>query len=147
MLVKKLFNLLLYILVVFVSYVSLIIFWVFFFIVIIILCIYCFIGFFFWKCKVICVVGVDFDLMFGNYIDTERVECFSDGVFFIVVIFFVLDIIIENFLKDFDVKENGIDKIVLKMWFKFLVYVVNFIVIVLLWFVYYFFFYCIKIMN
>lgn len=44
------------------------------------------------------MVGVDFDFMFGNYIDIERVECFSDGVFLIVLILLVLDIIIENLL-------------------------------------------------
>lgn len=100
MLVKKLINLLMYFLLVFFSNISSVILWVLIFVVIFMFCIYCFFGIMFWKCKVICMVEVDFDFMFGNYIDIDRVECFSDGVFFIVVILLVLDIIIENFLKE-----------------------------------------------
>ena len=36
------------------------------------------------KCNAIRMPGPEFGLMFGSYIDTERVECFSEGVFSIV---------------------------------------------------------------
>lgn len=147
MLAKKLLNPLLYILAASVSHASPTTSWVLLSIVIITPCIHRFIGFLFRKCKAIRVAGADFDLMFGNYIDTERVECFSDGVFSIVATLLVLDITTENFPKDSDVKENGIDKTVLKMWPKFLVYAANFIVIALLWFIHHSLFHCIKTMN
>ena len=146
-LAKKLLNPLLYVLAASVSTVNTTSAWVLISIVIITPCIHRFIGFLFRKCKAIRVAGADFDLMFGNYIDTERVECFSDGVFSIVATLLVLDITTENFPKDSDVTRYGIDKTVLNMWPKFLVYVVNFILIALLWFIHHSLFHCIKTMN
>ena len=147
MLAKKLLNPLLYILAASLSTINAITAWVLISIVIITPCIHRFIGFVFRKCRAIRVAGADFDLMFGNYIDTERVECFSDGVFSIVATLLVLDITTENFPKESDVTRDGIDITVLNMWPKFLVYTANFIVIALLWFIHHSLFHCIKTMN
>ncbi|XP_078371728.1 endosomal/lysosomal proton channel TMEM175-like [Oculina patagonica] len=147
MLAKKLLNPLLYVLAASVSTVNSITSGVLISIVVFTPCIHRLIGFLFRKCKAIRVAGADFNLMFGNYIDTERVECFSDGVFSIVATLLVLDITTENFPKDSDVTLHGIDKTVLNMWPKFLVYAANFIVIALLWFIHHSLFHCIKTMN
>lgn len=147
MLAKKLLNPLLYVLAAFLSTVNSITSWVLISIVVFTPCIHRLIGFLFRKCKAIRVAGADFDLMFGNYIDTERVECFSDGVFSIVATLLVLDITTENFPKESDVTRDGIDKTVLNMWPKFLVYAANFIVIALLWFIHHSLFHSIKTMN
>ena len=147
MLVKRLINPLLYILAASFSNTNAITSWVLISIVIISPCIHRLIGVMFRKCKAIRMGGADFDLMFGNYIDTERVECFSDGVFSIVATLLVLDITTENFPKDQDVTRDGIDKTVLNMWPKFLVYVATFIIIAFLWFVHHSMFHCIRKMN
>ena len=147
MLAKKLLNPLLYVLAACLSNVNTISAWVLISIVIVTPCIHRFIGIVFRKCKAIRMPGADFDLMFGNYIDTERVECFSDGVFSIVATLLVLDITTENFPKEADVTKNGIDKTVLDMWPKFLVYIATFIVIAFLWFVHHSLFHCIRRMN
>lgn len=147
MLTKKLLNPLLYILAAFLSTINSITSWVVISIVIITPCIHRLLGFLFRKCRVIRVAGADFNVMFGDYIDTERVECFSDGVFSIVATLLVLDITTENFPKESDVTRDGIDKTVLNMWPKFLVYAANFIMIALLWFIHHSLFHCIKKMN
>lgn len=92
MLAKKLINSLLYVLAASLSTTNAVASWVLISIVIITPCIHRFIGVMFRKCKAIRMARADFDLMFGNYIDTERVECFSDGVFSIVATLLVLDI-------------------------------------------------------
>ena len=147
MVVKKLINPLLYILAACFSNTNAITSWVLISIVIISPCIHRLIGVMFRKCKAIRMAGADFDLMFGNYINTERVECFSDGVFSIVATLLVLDITTENFPKEEDVTRDGIDKTVLNMWPKFLVYVATFIIIAFLWFVHHSMFHCIRKMN
>lgn len=50
----------------------------------------------------------DLDCMFGNFIDKERVEFFSDGFFVIVFILLVLDIIVEYFFIKGEVDWDGI---------------------------------------
>ncbi|PFX21523.1 Transmembrane protein 175 [Stylophora pistillata] len=147
MLAKKLLNPMLYILAGSLSLFNSVTSWVVISIVIITPCIHRLIGLIFRKCKFVRVAGADFDLMFGNYIDTERVECFSDGVFSIVATLLVLDITTESFPSATDVTRNGIDLTVLQMWPKFLVYAENFIVIALLWFIHHSLFHCIKKMN
>ena len=147
MLVRKLLNPLLYVLAASLSYVNILLGWVLISIVIISPCINRFISVLFRKCKAIRLPGADFDLMFGNYIDTERMECFSDGVFSIVATLLVLDITTENFPNKDDVKKDGIDKTVLSMWPKFLVYIGTFIVIAFLWFVHHSLFHCIRKIN
>lgn len=147
MLAKKLINPLLYVLAASLSTTNAVASWVLISIVIITPCIHRFIGVMFRKCKAIRMARADFDLMFGNYIDTERVECFSDGVFSIVATLLVLDITTENFPNDQDVARQGIDKTVLDMWPKFLVYVTTFIIIALLWFVHHSLFHCIRKIN
>jgi len=147
MVVKKLINPLLYILAACFSNTNAITSWVLISIVIISPCIHRLIGVMFRKCKAIRMAGADFELMFGNYINTERVECFSDGVFSIVATLLVLDITTENFPKEEDVTRDGIDKTVLNMWPKFLVYVATFIIIAFLWFVHHSMFHCIRKMN
>ena len=147
MLAKKLLNPILYILAGSLSLVNSLTSWVVISIVIITPCIHRLIGFIFRKCKFVRVAGADFDLMFGNYIDTERVECFSDGVFSIVSTLLVLDITTENLPSENCVEQFGIDRAVLNMWPKFLIYAANFIVIALLWFIHHSLFHCIKKMN
>lgn len=147
MLAKKLINPLLYVLAASLSTTNAVASWVLISIVIITPCIHPFIGVMFRKCKAIRMARADFDLMFGNCIDTERVECFSDGVFSIVATLLVLDITTENFPNDQDVARQGIDKTVLDMWPKFLVYVTTFIIIALLWFVHHSLFHCIRKIN
>lgn len=147
MLAKKLLNPLLYVLAASLSNTNSITSWVLISIVIITPCIHRFIGILFRKCKAIRMAGADFDIVFGNYIDTERVECFSDGVFSIVATLLVLDITTENFPKEEDVRRDGIDKTVLNMWPKFLVYIATFIIIAFLWFVHHSLFHCIRKMN
>lgn len=147
MLTKKLINPVLYVLAASVSNTNAIASWVLISIVIITPCIRRFIGVLFRKCKAIRMAGTDFDLVFGNYIDTQRVECFSDGVFSIVATLLVLDMTTENFPNEEDVARNGIDKTVLDMWPKFLVYIATFIIVAFLWFTHHSLFHCIRKMN
>ena len=146
-LAKKLVNPLLFILAASLSATSPVASWVLISTVILTPCIHRFIGVMFRKCKAIRMARADFDLMFGNYTDTERVECFSDGVFAIVATLLVLDITTENFPKDQDVIQDGIDKTVLDMWPKFLVYMTTFIIIAFLWFTHHSLFHCIRKIN
>ncbi|XP_068702951.1 endosomal/lysosomal proton channel TMEM175-like [Montipora foliosa] len=147
MLVKKLINPLMYLLSASFSNTSSVTSWVLISVVIFTPCIHRFLGIMFRKCKAIRMGEADFDLMFGNYIDTERVECFSDGVFSIVATLLVLDITTENFPKEQDVDQDGIDKTVLKMWPKFLIYIATFVIIALLWFLHHSLFHGIRKMN
>ena len=147
MLAKKLLNPLLYIIAASVCVVSRLASWVVLPVVIFTPCINRFFGFLFRKCKAIRTRGSDFDRTFGNYIDVERVGCFSDGVFSIVATLLVLDITTENLPTESSVKKDGIDKTVLSMWPQFLVYIGTFVIIALLWFVHHSLFHCIKNMN
>lgn len=147
MLTKKLINPLLYILSASLSNTSSVTAWVLMSTVIFTPCINRFLGIVFRKFKAIRMIEPEFDLMFGNYIDTERVECFSDGVFSIVATLLVLDITTEYFPKEKDVERDGIDKAVLEMWPKFLTYVATFVIIALLWFLHHSLYHGIKKMN
>ena len=147
MLAKKILNTLLYVIAAFVSNVNAISAWMLISIVIVTPCIHRFIGIVLRKCNAIRMPGPEFDLMFGNYIDTERVECFSDGVFSIVATLLVLDITTENFPKEADIEKDGLGTTVRNLWPSFLLYITTFIVIAFLFFVHHSLFHCIKKMN
>ena len=147
MLAKKILNTLLYVIAAFVSNVNTISAWVLISIVIVTPCIHRFIGIVLRKCNAIRMPRPEFDLMFGNYIDTERVECFSDGVFSIVATLLVLDITTENFPKEEDIEKDGLGTTVRNLWPSFLVYITTFIIIAFLFFVHRSLFHCIKKMN
>ena len=147
MLAKKILNSLLYVLAAFMSNVNATSAWVLISIVIVTPCIHRFIGHIFRKCKAIRMPGADFDLLFGNYIDTERVECFSDGVFSIVATLLVLDITTESFPREADVEKDGLGATVRDLWPSFLAYMATFIEIAFLWFVHHSLFHCIRRMN
>ena len=121
MLAKKILNTLLYVIAAFVSNVNAISAWVLISIVIVTPCIHRFIGIVLRKCNAVRMPGPEFDLMFGNYIDTERVECFSDGVFSIVASLLVLDITTENFPREADIEKDGLGTTVRNLWPSFLV--------------------------
>ena len=131
----------------FVSNVNAISAWVLISIVIVTPCIPRFIGIVLRKSNAIRIPGPEFDLMFGNYINTERVECFSDGVFSIVATLLVLDITTENFPKEADIEKDGLGTTVRNLWPSFLLYITTFIVIAFLFFVHHSLFHCIKKMN
>lgn len=147
MLTKKLINPLLYVLSASLSKTSSVAAWVLISSVIVTPCIHRFLGIVFRKFKAIRLVEPEFDLMFGNYIDTERVECFSDGVFSIVATLLVLDITTEYLPNKQNVEQHGIDTAVLMMWPKFLTYVATFVIIALLWFLHHSLYHSIRKMN
>ena len=147
MLTKKLINPLLYVLSASFSNTSSVTAWVLISAVIVTPCIHRFLGIVFRKFKAIRLVEPEFDLMFGNYIDTERVECFSDGVFSIVATLSVLDITTEYIPNEQEVEKDGIDSAVLEMWPKFLTYIATFIIIALLWFLHHSLYHGIRKMN
>lgn len=147
MMLKKVISPILFLLAACVSMIDVRISWVLLAVVVIAPCINRFLGFLFRKIMNIRMTRGDFDKMFGNYIDTERVECFSDGVFAIVSTLLVLDISAEEFPKEKVVAKNGLDITVMNMWPKFLTYVGTFATVALLWFVHHSVFHYIKNMN
>ena len=147
MMLRKVVNPMLFVMAACVSMINVQISWVLMAVVVITPCINRFLGFLFRKIMNIRIMRSDFDKMFGNYIDTERVECFSDGVFAIVSTLLVLDISSEEFPKAEDVEKDGLDLTVLHMWPKFLTYVGTFFVVALLWFVHHSVFHYIRNMN
>ena len=147
LLVKKLINPLVYVLAAGLSLVNLTSSWVLLGILIVMPCINRFIASFYRRAMSIPVQRSEFDHMFGNYIDTERVECFSDGVFAIVLTLLVLDITNDEFPTEEKVKKLGIEKALVQMWPKFLSYLGTFVMVALLWFVHHSLFHRIKAMN
>lgn len=147
MLLKKTVNPLLYILSASLSLVNKEVAWILLGVVIISPCIHRFLGFLFRSVMRIHMGRVDFDKMFGNYIDTERVECFSDGSFAIVATLLVLDITVDDFPTEDAVEKEGIEMCLLHMWRQFLTFGGTYIVVALLWFVHHSLFHYIKNMN
>lgn len=147
MLLKKIVNPCLYILSASLSLVNKEVAWVLLGIVIISPCIHRFLGFLFRSVMNIHMGRVDFDRMFGNHIDTERVECFSDGSFAIVATLLVLDITADDFPTEEEVAKDGIETCLLHMWRQFLTFGGTYIIVALLWFVHHSLFHYIKNMN
>lgn len=85
--------------------------------------------------------------LYQNIICKERVECFTDGVYAIVATLLVLDITSDNFPKEQDVKEHGLDKTLSKKYAEYITYVGTFTVCGLLWFIHHSLFYSIKKVN
>lgn len=76
----------------------------------------------------------EFDRIFGNFIENERVEFFSDGIFAIVSTLLVLDITAEHFPSDSQVRRDGIQQTLLDMKSDLFSYGATFVVVALLWF-------------
>ena len=146
-LVKKLTNPLLYILAACLSLVNVTTSWVLLGVVMITPCLNRLLGLFYRRLMAIRMRNSEFDHMFGNYIDTERVECFSDGLFAIVLTLLVLDITTEDFPKESKVDSDGLVKTILGMWPELLTYTGTFVAVSLLWFVHHSLFHHIKSMN
>lgn len=147
MLLKKIVNPCLYILAASLSLVNKDVAWVLLGLVIISPCLHRFLGFLFRNVMNIHMGRADFDRMFGNQIDTERVECFSDGAFAIVATLLVLDITAEDFPTKEEVDEKGIQNSLLNLWREFITFGGTFFMVALLWFVHHSLFHCIKKMN
>ena len=147
MLLKKLVNPTLYILAGVLSLAELRIAWTLMVIVILSPCINRLIGYLYCKFLSLRLGRRDFDRTFGNYIDKDRVEFFSDGVFAIVSTLLVLDITAENFPTKHEVAEKGIQATVGGMKSQILTYGGTFVMVALLCFVHHSLLHCVKNMN
>ncbi|KAK3752582.1 hypothetical protein QZH41_006673 [Actinostola sp. cb2023] len=147
MLLKKTVNPVLFILAASLSLVNKEVAWILLGIVIISPCLHRLLGVIFRSVMNIRMGRADFDRMFGNQIDTERVECFSDGAFAIVATLLVLDITADEFPTKEEVAKDGIERCLLNMWRQFLTFGGTYIVVALLWFVHHSLFHYIKNMN
>lgn len=76
----------------------------------------------------------EFNRMFGNFVDKERVEFFSDGLFAIVSTLLVLDITAEDFPTQKEVDRIGIQQTLLHKKSEIFTYGSTFVVVALLWF-------------
>ena len=89
----------------------------------------------------------EFNRMFGNFIDKERVEFFSDGLFAIVSTLLILDITAEDFPTKAEVDHNGIQETLLHMESEIFTYGATFMVVALLWFTHHSLFHYIERLN
>ena len=89
----------------------------------------------------------EFNRMFGNFIDKERVEFFSDGLFAIVSTLLILDITAEDFPTQAEVDRNGIQETLLHMESEIFTYGATFVVVALLWFTHHSLFHYIERLN
>ena len=93
------------------------------------------------------LTGSEFDRMFGNFIDKERVEFFSDGLFAIVSTLLILDITAEDFPTKAEVDRDGIQNTLLHMESEIFTYGATFVVVALLWFTHHSLFHYIEQLN
>ena len=93
------------------------------------------------------LTGSEFDRMFGNFIDKERVEFFSDGLFAIVSTLLILDITAEDFPTKAEVDHSGIQETLLHMESEIFTYGATFVVVALLWFTHHSLFHYIGRLN
>ena len=93
------------------------------------------------------LTGSEFDRMFGNFVDKERVEFFSDGLFAIVSTLLVLDITAEDFPTKKEVDHEGIQQAILYMKSEIFTYGATFVVVALLWFTHHSLFHYIEKLN
>ena len=93
------------------------------------------------------LTGSEFDRMFGNFIDKERVEFFSDGLFAIVSTLLILDITAEDFPTTAEVDRNGIQETLRHMESEIFTYGATFVVVALLWFTHHSLFHYIERLN
>ena len=93
------------------------------------------------------LTGSEFDRMFGNFVDKERVEFFSDGLFAIVSTLLVLDITAEDFPTKAEVDRHGIQQAILHMKSEIFTYGATFVVVALLWFTHHSLFHYIERLN
>ena len=110
-------------------------------------CINRFVGVVYRRVSRIPLTGSEFDRMFGNFVDKERVEFFSDGLFAIVSTLLILDITAEDFPNHRDVERDGIQKTLLHMKSEIFTYGATFVVVALLWFTHHSLFHCIERLN
>ena len=89
----------------------------------------------------------EFNRMFGNFIDKERVEFFSDGLFAIVSTLLILDITADDFPTQAEVDHNGIQETLLHMESEIFTYGATFMVVALLWFTHHSLFHYIERLN
>ena len=87
------------------------------------------------------------DRMFGNFIDKERVESFSDGLFAIVSTLLILDITVEDFLTQAKVNFTDIGETLSDMKPEIFTYGATFVVVALLWFTHHSLFHYIERLN
>lgn len=97
-------------------------------------CINRFVGLIYLRLSRVQLSASDLDRMFGNFIDKERVEFFSDGLFAIVSTLLVLDITAEHFPTKGEVDRDGIQQTLLHMRSEIFTYGATFVVVALLWF-------------
>ena len=93
-----------------------------------------FVGYIYCKLSRLRLTNNEFDRIFGNFIENERVEFFSDGIFAIVSTLLVLDITAEHFPSDSKVNREGIQQTLLDMKSDLFSYGATFVVVALLWF-------------
>ncbi|XP_029180130.1 endosomal/lysosomal potassium channel TMEM175-like [Acropora millepora] len=97
-------------------------------------CISPLVGYIYCKLSRLRLTNNEFDRIFGNFIENERVEFFSDGIFAIVSTLLVLDITAEHFPSDSQVRRQGIQQTLLDMKSDLFSYGATFVVVALLWF-------------
>ena len=147
MLVKKAVNPILYILAGALSLVKIQLALVVVAIVVISPCINRLVGVIYRKLTRVHLTGSEFDRMFGNFIDKERVEFFSDGLFAIVSTLLILDITAEDFPTQAQVDRNGIQNTLLHMESEIFTYGATFVVVALLWFTHHSLFHYMEKLN
>lgn len=107
-------------------------------------CISPFVGYIYCKLSRLHLTKNEFDRIFGNFIENERVEFFSDGIFAIVSTLLVLDITAEEFPSHSQVDRLGIQNTLLHMKSDFFSYGATFVVVALLWFTHHSLFHWLK---
>jgi len=147
MLVKKAVNPILYILAGVLSLAELHLALVVVAIVVVSPCINRLVGVIYRKLSHVHLTGSEFDRMFGNFVDKERVEFFSDGLFAIVSTLLILDITAEDFPTKAQVDRDGIEKTLLHMKSEIFTYGATFVVVALLWFTHHSLFHYIERIN
>ena len=88
-----------------------------------------------------------FDRMFGNFVDKERVEFYTDGVYAIVSTLLVLDITVEHFTAKAEVAHVGIEEALLQRKSEIITYGKTFVVVAFPWFTHHSLFHYIKNLN
>lgn len=147
MLVKKAVNPILYILAGALSLAEIHIALVVVAIVVVSPCINRLVGVVYRKLSRVHLTGSEFDRMFGNFVDKERVEFFSDGLFAIVSTLLVLDITAEDFPTKAQVDRDGIQETLLHMKSEIFTYGATFVVVALLWFTHHSLYHYIERLN
>ena len=106
------------------------------------------VGVIYLKFTTVYLTDSEYDRMFGNFIDKERVEFFSDGLFAIVSTLLILDITAEDLTIQANVNRNDtVQETLVHMGSEIFTYGATFMVVALLWFTHHSLFHYIEKLN